>query len=186
MTESGKVTPTTLHKVAAAVTALAALVAFGQVIGLVTVSDETAIQLIRIAAKQQSRPISDEQIRESRGWLLGQAREFLEKPSTWAPKAVFGLLLFGIAAGLRAGRPKPTRVVAGITGVVFLIASIAVLPKHVEALRMYEDIETWIYYLDVLWAVLLPAATICCILVARKAAWPEPEAPAGAPGLGLR
>jgi hypothetical protein len=187
----------TNHRISAGVLLIAAFVFAGQGIGLLTLSDETILSMIRTGARkqrdtQQSGPFQrrltdeelDKRIEEKKAQLLADAREKQASATVWGMKFLMTAVLVMISVGILAGRPRPTRLLAAIAGLILLLASVKVLRGIQETLQSYEVAPKGLgYTLDLLSFGLIPLAMIVCFVAASGTLWKEKAVAAKLPFL---
>jgi lipoprotein signal peptidase len=147
---AGKSSP--IHKLGGVVMILLAVVLLTQVVMFLVLSDEDLVEMSKAATKAKRdqttftypmRPLSDEEIdqniEEDRASILKKNKA--NQVQVIGIKTVAALALLGIAFGLFTNRRSPTKLLAGIVGVLLVIATIYVIKDAKESLNIYSYIR---------------------------------------------
>lgn len=184
-----------IQRVGAVMMILTAATVLGQAAFIFGASDERVLDLIKMSARVQrdeartgadsalmqlngQRFLSDEEmdkkIEADRSAIIDKYRS--DTRSTGLMKLLAGLLLAGVAVGVLRRKPKPTRVIAGVTGLLCVIASINIIANLGQTLRFLPHENGMLAILDGASCALIPLAAIFCFIAASPLGWSRPSA----------
>ena len=151
-----------------------------QFLEFLTISDASIISQTKAMAKAErdqkgassyfnsrSNDEIDQIVENRRDAVIRNFRKESVKPIIL--KAAFAILILFVAMGVRKRKPRPTRLLAMIAGVIMVIGLIATFSQLGNFLGVYKYTDSkLIVLLDILWYVLALLSAIACFVAFAK------------------
>lgn len=178
-----------VHKIAAVVTMITAVLFLIQFVCNLAMTDDARLEMTKAAAKVDrnhydfspaERPLSDDEldkrILERREELLREDKVQRQTSSTLIMEALALISLLAMALLLLKNRRSPTRVLALVISVLLIVETLAVLGHFTDnrLLELYKYIPSssaillsW-FYSDIGLLIMVPLSLIFCLITAIK------------------
>jgi hypothetical protein len=187
-----------VHKIAAAVMIVTAVVLVVQLGLILSMTDDTRLEMIKVGARMErdrhvysplERPLTDEEldkrISEQKADLLRKHKEQTQTPGLFMMKPLMALLLAIVAFGLLTHRRSPTRVVAIIMTILLLIGTIGAFNNFSEERGLQKYVTSpsallQFYFLADLAMLIMVSLSLVFSLITAVKPPSKPEAPPAA------